>query len=279
MTTLTTCSVEQPRPSPGPRDVRRARVHWVARSLAARASLPSLTGPPHGDVLPQILADLSRADRSEHADVLREVSEERGVAVEELARRAQLTLACLLLPASGTYYEILAVQPHASTRQIRQHWAAAIRRYHPDRFGGQNPWLEAQAQRLIEAYETLRDPERRRRYDAELKRTGRAEAPAGPAWGRWLPAGRRRRWVPVIAGIGLALLGLAAIALFRFGPDPLPPAPLPPAPKLLEKWLAPAPDGFASDGPGQPRPQAPPQPRTPRPPRNDPSPRPGAPAP
>jgi hypothetical protein len=256
--------------------VRRARVHWVARSLAARASLPSLAGLPHGDVLPQILADLSRAERSEHADVLREVSEERGVAIEELARRAQLTLACLLLPASGTYYEILAVQPHASTRQIRQHWAAAIRRYHPDRFGGQNPWLETQAQRLIEAYETLRDPERRRRYDAELKRTGCAEAPAGPAWGRWLPAGRRRRWVPVIAGIGLALLGLAAIALLRFGPDPLPPAPLPPAPKLLEKWLAPAPDGSAFDGPA---PRLPPRPQTRPQPRQDPSPRAGAPAP
>jgi hypothetical protein len=269
MTTLTTtCSVEHPSRSPvdpGPRDVQRARVHWVARSLAARASLPPLTGvSPDGDVLPQILADLSRAERSEHADVLREVSEERGVEIDELARRAQLTLASLLLPASGTFYEILGVPPHASTREIRRHWAAAIRRYHPDRFGGQNPWLDAQAQRLIEAYETLRDPERRRRYDAELGRAGLAGPPAS-AWGRWLPRGRRRRWIPVIAGIGLALLGLVAIVLLRLGPDPLPPAPLPPAPKLLEKWLAPAPDWSASDRP-EPRPE----------PRKDPFPRAGA---
>ena len=276
MTTLTTCSVEQPSLSPvdpGPRDVRRARVHWVARSLAARASLPPLAGlPPDDDVLPQILADLSRAERSEHADVLREVSEERGVAIDELARRAQRTLAGLLLPPAGTFYEILGVAPRASTREIRQHWAAAIRRYHPDRFGGQNAWLDTQAQRLIEAYETLRDPERRRRYDAELGRAGLAGPPAS-AWGGWLPEGRRRRWIPVmIAGIGLALLGLVAIVLLELGPAPLPPAPLPPAPKLLEKWLAPAADGSASGKP-EPRPQ-------PRPaPRKDPPPRAGAPAP
>ena len=257
MTRLTTtCSVEHPSRSPvdpGPRDVQRTRVHWVARSLAARASLPPLTGvSPDGDVLPQILADLSRAERSEHADVLREVSEERGVEIDELARRAQLTLASLLLPASGTFYEILGVPPHASTREIRRHWAAAIRRYHPDRFGGQNPWLDAQAQRLIEAYETLRV---RSGADATTPSSGgrgwsAPRLPRGADGSRGADAGggsddRRHR-------AGAARPGRDRAS--QLGPDPLPPAPLPPAPKLLEKWLAPAPDWSASDRP-EPRPE------------------------
>src|SRR5262249_52378728 len=83
---------------------------------------------------------------------------EQGVPLDEIARRAQFMLGCLLLPASGTFYEALDVAPDASAAEIRERWTAAIHRYHPDHFGGQNPWLDVQARRLIEAYETLRGP-------------------------------------------------------------------------------------------------------------------------
>lgn len=256
MTALTTSSVDLPDRPPvetAPRDLRRERAQAVARALATHWILPPPTeAAPQGEALRQLLADLARAERSEHADVLREVSEERGVGIDELARRAQFMLACLLLPASGTYYEVLGVPPRASAREIRRRWAAAIHRYHPDRFGGRNAWLDAQARRLIEAYETLRDPERRRRYDAELGRAGLPDRLAGPpASGRvrWPSRGRPGPWMPAIAAVAAALFGLAVVAFSRLGPPPLPPAALPPAPKLLDKWLAPPPPASTANQP------------------------------
>jgi hypothetical protein len=194
---------------------------------------------------------VARGDKSEHADVLREVSETQGVPVDELARRAQFMLACFLLPASGTFYEILDVAPDASAQEIREQWAAAIHRYHPDRFGGENPWLNAQARRLLEAYETLRDPARRRLYDDQLGRESRAKALAPSAgFARRRLSRRRSVQRAAIVITGIIVLGVAMVAALRLKPTPLPPAPLPPAPKLLEKWLsAPPPEGLAAGGP------------------------------
>jgi curved DNA-binding protein CbpA len=190
--------------------------------------------------LQQLLADLARGDKSQHAQALREAAEERGVKVDEIARRAHFMLACLLLPASGTFYEVLGVAPGASAAEIREHWTAAIHRYHPDHFGGRSPWLDAQARRLIEAYETLRNHERRRRYDAELARRGPRLHPPMVTGGE---EGGPSRWRRLGWRLGILLLAVVAAGLWvwmRLAPGmvALPPAPVPPSPRLLETWRA-----------------------------------------
>ena len=63
------------------------------------------------------------------------------------------------------YYTILGLQPGASASEIKRAYRRLARRHHP----GINPGdrqAEALFQRISEAYETLVDPERRRRYDA-----------------------------------------------------------------------------------------------------------------
>jgi molecular chaperone DnaJ len=66
------------------------------------------------------------------------------------------------LPRS--YYDILGVSPQASEAEIKRAYRALARQYHPDS-SPDDPEAEARFKEITVAYETLRDPERRRRYD------------------------------------------------------------------------------------------------------------------
>src|SRR5579875_2037716 len=61
------------------------------------------------------------------------------------------------------YYEILGVQRGASEEEIRRAYRRLARRYHPD--GNREPGAEDRFKEISEAYEVLRDPEKRARYD------------------------------------------------------------------------------------------------------------------
>ncbi len=160
--------------------------------------------------------------------------------VEELACRAQFLLTCLLMPASGTHYEVLGVAPDATKQQIRKRWATLMQRYHPDHLSGAAPgsnWLDGQARRLIEAYNTLKDPARRRAYDAQ--RAGDSGEPTPLAAERWrdrtihFVRPNRWKWAPC----GIAAVGIVAAMWTLASParGPLPRVPLPAAPNLLER--------------------------------------------
>jgi hypothetical protein len=76
------------------------------------------------------------------------------------------------------YYRLLQVQPDASTEVVRSSFRALMRerKLHPD-LGGST----AEAQQLIEAYETLTDAVRRADYDRGLsEKYTRKLLPAGP---------------------------------------------------------------------------------------------------
>ena len=65
------------------------------------------------------------------------------------------------------YYVVLGIAEDADDETIRSAFRALARRYHPDVGAGSSP---VEFQRAREAYETLADPERRRRYDRQLRR-------------------------------------------------------------------------------------------------------------
>lgn len=68
------------------------------------------------------------------------------------------------------YYEILGVTPDATQAQVREQYRFLLLAWHPDRFPtpAQKEKAEEKAKEINEAYEVLRDPARRARYDEEL---------------------------------------------------------------------------------------------------------------
>jgi len=62
------------------------------------------------------------------------------------------------------YYDTLGLQRDATPEQIKKAYRAHAKKHHPDR-NPDDPSAEAKFKKATEAYETLSDIEKRRRYD------------------------------------------------------------------------------------------------------------------
>lgn len=66
------------------------------------------------------------------------------------------------------HYEILGLQSNADEGEIKKAYRSLSFKYHPDRATGDPEESNQMMQKLNEAYEILRDPQKRKQYDNEL---------------------------------------------------------------------------------------------------------------
>lgn len=81
------------------------------------------------------------------------------------------------------YYQSLGVKRDASQEEIQRAYRTLVRQYHPD--VNKEPGAEARFKEVQEAYEVLKDPARRKRYDelgADYKPGQEFRTPPGNAW-------------------------------------------------------------------------------------------------
>jgi len=76
------------------------------------------------------------------------------------------------MSTKADYYETLGVGRNASEAEIKQAFRKLARQYHPD--VNKDPNAEARFKEINEAYETLRDPQKRRAYDLFGHSNGRS---------------------------------------------------------------------------------------------------------
>ena len=72
---------------------------------------------------------------------------------------------------------MLGVSPSASTEEVRTAYQRLVRLHHPDRSSDGSSDSEA-FRRVQDAYDALREPEARRRHDAEVRHAAMASAAA-----------------------------------------------------------------------------------------------------
>lgn len=86
-------------------------------------------------------------------------------------------------PATRSHYDVLGVSSTADLADIRRAYHRAARQWHPDRLAAVSAadaaTGEVEMRRVNEAWEVLRDPERRRDYDRVLGDRGRPGGSAG----------------------------------------------------------------------------------------------------
>jgi hypothetical protein len=124
---------------------------------------------------------------------------------------------------TADYYALLGVNPGATTSQIKSAYRKLARQYHPDVNDSSD--AAGKFREITEAYDTLTDPDRRRRYD-RLHGTGRTTG-ADDEWSRSTRPGtgsaNGNRNVSQAASPILKVLEETWLEIRRWHPD-IPPA-------------------------------------------------------
>jgi hypothetical protein len=141
---------------------RRAALEGLARILDAGAPEDLFAGGADDEALflYDLLVETTRARASTYYWEICRTARRFGVSPDFVVDRAVVLLAAMTERRRADLYRILGVPPLASGETIRQQWIEVAKRHHPDA-GGDG----AVFRHVKQAYEVLRDPERRADYE------------------------------------------------------------------------------------------------------------------
>ena len=140
---------------------RRAALDGLSLILDAGGLEDLFTGPDdEAAFIYDLLVDVARARSSSYYWEICRTARRRGVTPEYVIDRAAVLLSSMTERRRTDLYRILAVPPLSSGEALRQRYLEFAKREHPD-VGGD----PAVFRRVKEAYEILRDPERRAEYE------------------------------------------------------------------------------------------------------------------
>lgn len=201
----------------------------------------------------RVLADVARGGSGVTQRAIGAVARERGVTPQYIVDRVMVFVTRITEAHRCDPYQVLGVQRTASAQDIQRRWRQLAKRFHPD--VGADPEGGAVFRRLHDAYEILRDPDRRVRFEARQLRDGELvawSAAAAPPGG----AARGVEWVQdhfVDFGRQLAALGIVPAAIRRLGVA---------AVVVIAGWMV-AQAYWSSSAPGEPSPVSGSQPALP----------------
>lgn len=127
--------------------------------------------------------------------------------------------------AGDTYYDVLGADPASDASELRRAYLARAREHHPDFHVDDDPatrlLAEERMRSINDAWHTLGDAARRRRYDSELQSPGRAGVHAAGSSGggnvRVEPETASGTGIPKWMVIAPALCLIFAVVLFAVG--------------------------------------------------------------
>jgi hypothetical protein len=131
----------------------------LALDLAAMPVLANIMQqqPLPRDVLEVIKIAARCPETTAHAERM------TGRSAEIVRQAAMLYLQTILFAGGADHYRILGVAPAAPQDQIREHMRWLMKWLHPDR--QRSAWEASFAARVLVAWDALKSPERRERYD------------------------------------------------------------------------------------------------------------------
>jgi curved DNA-binding protein CbpA len=126
-----------------------------------------------------------------------------------------------------SYYEVLGVETSATTEEIHSAWRSRIRDTHPDVVAeNARPLASERAIAINEAYDALKNPVRRARYDRRRRILGQSSFPRRPLFAdpseavdRLLALRRQRRLdflklgIAAAGGLGAAIYTIRVFKL------------------------------------------------------------------
>jgi hypothetical protein len=158
-----------------------------------------------------------------------------GLGADVIREAAVFYLQQMLLAADADNYRILGVAPDARQEDLREHMRWMMKWLHPDR--ARSDWDSTFAERVLAAWQEVKTPERRLRYDRSvgaaergtLHRRGRTNGPspmrlvpriAGPRRSPPVPPRSRLPQRLVLGGVAIAVAAAVLLAPEWTSPTP-----------------------------------------------------------